>query len=1094
MKRLLSCLILVCLVTVSVFAGQRQMIPRYNKITKTWRSFPVFSIHELQYVPPDSLAKADVEQGGGNYTAPFWSKQASRFDTTLSKLMYGKYDTVVAVGVVVCPAHIITYTAKGFTMLLHDTAKTNTWGGSNPNQWGGILVREATAVNGYPSGYPDSIQAIADHFTNAEEGDVVMMTGVVAEFPQAYMNSTTQFCPIYGYSVDKVADGHVPAPTHVQVTDFNLEGYQSLEKQYSTGEPYEGSLVYLTDLTVVTYLTVTHDNGYGASCWVMADDAGNQITDYDYSHYFTYANEKPAIVGDPSFTRPVLGARIDTIRGTMGTASGAESGDGYRICPLYPGDVVYGISLPYLSEHRRYPVIVTPADSVQVQVSLKKLTGGYDVYKAILLTSINGRGWNADTLSLLRTTSNPDSNVYGAYILDPDGYPWPADTSVRYFFEALDVMGNMSVYANSSPSGGRDTSNGFFFYKVLNGAMKIHDIQYTPYVNGRSPYVGGIGVISGIVTADTTVFRVTPIYTGGTNNTFFGTSPYYIQDGSGPWNGIWVIPTNPTNLAQLEAVRVGDSVVIRGYIQERSEVTVIYDSSATVVSSGHPLPQPVNVSSHLFTLPNGDPGVEPYEGVLVRVVNARLSAIAPYYSDPTEYEINDGSGTCRVRRDGVNSYSNTVGDTASSKLILHETDRFDTLVGIVYFSFGAYKIDPRTDADFTVGEPNRYARGWNLISVGRDQLPASTGYNKSVLFPSSNSQAFAYQAGYTPTSVITPDVGYWLKFPADITIRQLGAKRTNDEVPVAAGWNLVGTIADSISTTTVIPLPHGNGLSSFFGYDRGYAVATTLVPSKGYWVKAGLTGSIVMASRGFAKTNPSATDLSQFNTITITDKNGYSQKLYFGEDATGKLPVQSFELPPFAPAGGMDVRYESGRVLEAYPEVLAQDVRYPILVNAAQAPLKITWNIVTQKNKRYTLSDAADGKLMKTTTLAAAGELTLGKSVTKLFLNVAGGAAVPKEFSLSQNYPNPFNPSTKFVVGLPQNSHLTVAIYNILGQKVATLVDEQRAEGYYTVTWNGISQNGTAVASGVYFARMNASSSTGSGQPFVSLKKILLMK
>jgi flagellar hook assembly protein FlgD len=103
------------------------------------------------------------------------------------------------------------------------------------------------------------------------------------------------------------------------------------------------------------------------------------------------------------------------------------------------------------------------------------------------------------------------------------------------------------------------------------------------------------------------------------------------------------------------------------------------------------------------------------------------------------------------------------------------------------------------------------------------------------------------------------------------------------------------------------------------------------------------------------------------------------------------------------------------------------------------------------------------------------------------------GGTMPKEFALSQNYPNPFNPSTKLEVSLPQAAYLDVAVYNILGQKVTTLVNEMRDAGYQTVTWNGTTQGGTNVASGIYFVRMNATPVSG-GEGFNAVRKIMLMK
>ncbi len=83
---------------------------------------------------------------------------------------------------------------------------------------------------------------------------------------------------------------------------------------------------------------------------------------------------------------------------------------------------------------------------------------------------------------------------------------------------------------------------------------------------------------------------------------------------------------------------------------------------------------------------------------------------------------------------------------------------------------------------------------------------------------------------------------------------------------------------------------------------------------------------------------------------------------------------------------------------------------------------------------------------------------------------------------LDQNYPNPFNPSTSISYSLPTRSHVTIRVYNLLGQHVARLVDEEKAPGEYTVEWNA----GT-LSSGVYFYRMTAGA-------FSETKKMVVMR
>jgi photosystem II stability/assembly factor-like uncharacterized protein len=100
---------------------------------------------------------------------------------------------------------------------------------------------------------------------------------------------------------------------------------------------------------------------------------------------------------------------------------------------------------------------------------------------------------------------------------------------------------------------------------------------------------------------------------------------------------------------------------------------------------------------------------------------------------------------------------------------------------------------------------------------------------------------------------------------------------------------------------------------------------------------------------------------------------------------------------------------------------------------------------------------------------------------------------IPTEFALQQNYPNPFNPTTTIKFALPQNASVTLKIYNLLGQEIATLVDENKPAGFYNMQWNGRNQYGNTVATGVYFYRIEAKPADG-GAPFTSLKKMLLLK
>ncbi len=91
-------------------------------------------------------------------------------------------------------------------------------------------------------------------------------------------------------------------------------------------------------------------------------------------------------------------------------------------------------------------------------------------------------------------------------------------------------------------------------------------------------------------------------------------------------------------------------------------------------------------------------------------------------------------------------------------------------------------------------------------------------------------------------------------------------------------------------------------------------------------------------------------------------------------------------------------------------------------------------------------------------------------------LNITVSADEPiksvHEFALLPNYPNPFNPATTIRYQLPENGKVTLKIYNVLGQEIRSLVNANQVSGYHTVMWDGRSNNGSAVSSGVYMYRL----------------------
>jgi len=97
------------------------------------------------------------------------------------------------------------------------------------------------------------------------------------------------------------------------------------------------------------------------------------------------------------------------------------------------------------------------------------------------------------------------------------------------------------------------------------------------------------------------------------------------------------------------------------------------------------------------------------------------------------------------------------------------------------------------------------------------------------------------------------------------------------------------------------------------------------------------------------------------------------------------------------------------------------------------------------------------------------------------------GSMIPMEFALLQNYPNPFNPVTTLRYDIPENSHVTITIYDMLGRQVKTLINQTQDAGYRSVIWDATNDYGKPVSAGIYLYQIQAGE-------YISTKKMVLLK
>jgi hypothetical protein len=138
------------------------------------------------------------------------------------------------------------------------------------------------------------------------------------------------------------------------------------------------------------------------------------------------------------------------------------------------------------------------------------------------------------------------------------------------------------------------------------------------------------------------------------------------------------------------------------------------------------------------------------------------------------------------------------------------------------------------------------------------------------------------------------------------------------------------------------------------------------------------------------------------------------------------------------------------------------------------------WLILDDKSKMH----LEDGIVINLPDGVTSARLVIGD---ENYLKDNGSIVVPKTFVLDQNYPNPFNPITTIKFALPEPSSVRLEVYNLLGQRVTTLIDKELPAGDYTTVWQGTDDAGQEVASGMYFYRIEAGK-------YKASKKMMLLK
>ncbi|GJQ62746.1 MAG: hypothetical protein SCALA702_17990 [Melioribacteraceae bacterium] len=458
-----------------------------------------------------------------------------------------------------------------------------------------------------------------------------------------------------------------------------------------------------------------------------------------------------------------------------------------------------------------------------------------------------------------------------------------------------------------------------------------------------------------------------------------------------------------------------------------------------------------------------------YSGEIFRTTNGGLSW----------YPVGEGL-TTSLMRDVIfydDTKAITVGEGGAMLLSVDDGETWvvednlptnNGMFGIGQFSDGSLVVVGRggtiikQEVASTVTVTYDLIQGWNTVSVPVLLDDMST----ASVFPNAVSEVFKFDNGYTATTQLVNGEGYWVKLGASEMLSLEGLVPAGN-IPLLAGWNIIGPFNEEISVSSIVTQPSGIITSQIFVFEGGYTAVDMMEQGFGYWVKTSQAGEIIV--NAVAKNNSNSIDLEHGTTIKITDADGYTATLYLAENISDK---NLYELPPLPPTSVFDVRFNDGFYVASSGTQILE-------INSASYPIEIAVSGESVK-----IEDNFGGNIFSGTISDGHPVVISDNRLNRL--NVSSNS-LPVEFELDQNYPNPFNPTTNIKFAIPVATSVKLVVYNMLGQQVQTLVNEKLTAGLHEVNLDA-----SRLSSGVYIYAIEARGDDG--QNFSQTRKMMLIK
>ena len=411
--------------------------------------------------------------------------------------------------------------------------------------------------------------------------------------------------------------------------------------------------------------------------------------------------------------------------------------------------------------------------------------------------------------------------------------------------------------------------------------------------------------------------------------------------------------------------------------------------------------------------------------------------------------------------------------------------------------------------------------GWNLWSSPVDPSDALLEDNLDDDFDDSYYIGYNWDNnGYNYAHYLYYNQGYWLGTTQDAEVDVVGTISQIDVTKeLMMGWELIGNpLLLNVSVDSLMfdnggdPIFYSDALAqgwinSVYGYGEfGYEEVTTLKPWSAYWL--GVLDDDINVTFPYHNQEVHRDGVERDNgwyiNFNASIQGATDNLLTIGshEDASDLFDIAfdkfSPPIPPTPDQVSLTIAHPEWN--NTFEDEYKKDIRslltegsmkqWNIETHSSSETVIVTWDFQMVPNEyevTYSINDGQSfSNLRNTEEIILAHDTELIVRVGTQVLSI-DAPSLPTSFSLSQNYPNPFNPTTQIMYALPEASLVTVAVYDVTGRKIASLINANQSAGYHSLQWDATNDIGEGISAGMYIYTIQAGE-------YRSTKKMVLLK